>query len=142
MSVEQATLFEYEEPQNGHVGAADVLGDACYDEDCRELMQSSNGNEAYQVRGLRTMRSVSEPAYTVLAAGPAAFYPPDFMGSEELERDDVRVRKFTEQEMALLQTFSKDYCFVGDTKTSLRRQIGNAVPPLLALRLAEAVAET
>ena len=142
MSVEQATFTEYEETRSQHVGATDVLGDACYDDDGRELMQSSNGNESYQVRGLRTMRPVSEPSYTVLSAGPASLYPAGFEGGEELVRSEERIRVLTEDEMALLQSFPEYYEFVGRNKTSLRRQIGNAVPPLLARRLAKEVGET
>ena len=40
-------------------------------------------------------------------------------------------RKLTNKEAALIQTFPRDYKFYG-TMTSVRRQIGNAVPPLLS----------
>lgn len=48
-------------------------------------------------------------------------------------------RPLTLAEMAVLQTFPEEHLFFG-TFTSIARQIGNAVPPLLARRVAEAVA--
>jgi DNA (cytosine-5)-methyltransferase 1 len=39
-------------------------------------------------------------------------------------------------ELAALQTFPKDYCFAGKRRDRVR-QIGNAVPALLAQRLIE-----
>jgi len=42
--------------------------------------------------------------------------------------DGKKARKLTNEELAILQGFPKDYKFWG-TKTSVRKQIGNAVPP-------------
>lgn len=42
--------------------------------------------------------------------------------------DGKSARKLTNKELAILQGFPKDYKFWG-TKTSIRKQIGNAVPP-------------
>jgi DNA (cytosine-5)-methyltransferase 1 len=51
-------------------------------------------------------------------------------------------RPITVREAARLQTFSDDFAFGdGQSMTAVSKQIGNAVPPLLALRIAEAVAE-
>lgn len=56
--------------------------------------------------------------------------------SDRAGTDAIRV---TTAELAALQTFPPGYPFVG-TKTAVGRQIGNAVPPLLARRLLEQVA--
>jgi DNA (cytosine-5)-methyltransferase 1 len=57
-------------------------------------------------------------------------------------RSDRRVnRVITHQEAALLQTFPANYLWCG-SKIEIARQIGNAVPPLLARALAVAVARS
>lgn len=50
-------------------------------------------------------------------------------------------RVITHQEAALLQTFPDDYVWCG-SKIEIARQIGNAVPPLLARALAKVVAKS
>lgn len=47
-----------------------------------------------------------------------------------------KVRYFTMRELARIQTFPDDFSFSG-SRTRITRQIGNAVPPLLAQALAE-----
>jgi len=47
-------------------------------------------------------------------------------------------RPITHREAARLQTFPDDFCFCG-TKIEIAKQIGNAVPPLLAAHVAGAV---
>ncbi len=47
-------------------------------------------------------------------------------------------RSITPREAARIQSFSDDYIFYGN-KTSVCKQIGNAVPPLLALALGKAI---
>ncbi|AFI03735.1 DNA cytosine methyltransferase [Helicobacter cetorum] len=47
-------------------------------------------------------------------------------------------RSITPREAARIQSFSDDYIFYGN-KTSICKQIGNAVPPLLALALGKAL---
>jgi DNA (cytosine-5)-methyltransferase 1 len=49
-------------------------------------------------------------------------------------------RVMTPRELARLQSFADDFKFVG-TKSSILKQIGNAVPPLLAFHIAQAVAQ-
>ncbi|MCQ2984424.1 DNA cytosine methyltransferase [Helicobacter pylori] len=47
-------------------------------------------------------------------------------------------RSITPREAARIQSFSNNYIFYGN-KTSVCKQIGNAVPPLLALALGKAI---
>jgi len=49
-------------------------------------------------------------------------------GTEGYIHDNHYARKLTNEECAILQGFPKEYKFYGN-KTSVRRQIGNAVPP-------------
>ncbi len=56
-------------------------------------------------------------------------------GENMLRRDDGSVRYFTVRESARLQTFPDEYVFMA-SRTEAMRQIGNAVPPLVAELLA------
>jgi DNA (cytosine-5)-methyltransferase 1 len=62
-------------------------------------------------------------------------------GENMLARVDGSVRYFTVREAARLQTFPDDYTFRG-AWTEAMRQLGNAVPVLLAETVARSVAET
>ncbi len=52
----------------------------------------------------------------------------------------IQDRSISLREGALLQTFPKDFVFTGN-KVDIARQIGNAVPPLLAERIGESIIE-
>lgn len=57
-----------------------------------------------------------------------------------LVREDGSVRYFTVREAARIQTFPDGYCFHGSW-TETMRQLGNAVPVMLARLVAASVAE-
>lgn len=50
-------------------------------------------------------------------------------------------RHFTEREFACLQTFPLDHVFVGN-RSSVIRQVGNAVPPAFSTKLYEGIRKT
>jgi DNA (cytosine-5)-methyltransferase 1 len=68
-----------------------------------------------------------EPAPTVLAFGGGGSYAYHYDRSRSM---------LTSRERARIQTFSDDFLFSGDA-AQVRAQIGEAVPPLLAWRIAE-----
>jgi DNA (cytosine-5)-methyltransferase 1 len=74
------------------------------------------------------MRSVDRPSYTVLACNPLKW----------VEEDGTIMRKMTECEAAILQTFPVSYYLGGASVSSRRRGVGNALPPEAARRMVAA----
>ena len=81
-----------------------------------------NGNQANSAR-----RGIDTPAPTIHFG--ARMNSVEWVG-------DVNPTRVTVQEAATLQSFPPDYPWQG-TKTAQYQQVGNAVPPLLALRVLE-----
>ncbi len=90
-------------------------------------------NTPYSVKGLMSniyrRLHENEPAYTVIASGGGGTWGYHFKEH----------RPLTNRERARLQSFPDDYNFQGNT-TEVRRQIGNAVPPVGIYPFAERIA--
>ena len=81
-----------------------------------------------------TGSDIDEPAKTLKAGGHGV------PGDENMIRlRDGSIRYFTTRESARLQTFPDDYVFAGSWTESMR-QIGNAVPVMLAHTMGDAIA--
>jgi DNA (cytosine-5)-methyltransferase 1 len=75
--------------------------------------------------------SINRPIGTLLASS---------FGCKWMVEINGKRRSLTIEECAILQSFPKDYKFKGSKKT-IFRIIGNAVPPLMARKFAEAIKE-
>ena len=73
-----------------------------------------------------------KPSYTI----PARYYKD---GANALVKySDETIRKLDFKECARIQSFPRNYIFVG-SKVHIYKQIGNAVPPLMAMKVAELI---
>lgn len=86
------------------------------------------GATSEQTSGQRP-RAQTPPAHTILGRGSAAW-----------KRGSEHVRRVTVAEAAVLQSFPADYPWQGNS-TAQYRQVGDAVPPLLARAIVSAILE-
>lgn len=95
-------------------------------------VRDTNGNHSYnrKIIGLEGFKSIHEPTYTLCAAGPLKLYRTNKYGIPE------NIRNLTIEECLTIQgfpKFPKNYIFPTDmSKTSIFKQIGNAVSPPIA----------
>jgi len=78
-------------------------------------------------------RSIDEPSDTIVCANGLRFTDFEIKSQKKIKHRkniDGYERKLTNEEVSLLQGFPKNYKFYGN-KSSVRKQIGNAVPPQL-----------
>jgi len=86
----------------------------------------------YKIKSLKKIRNRNPTYYKKHPANdivsPCSTILNKDRGTEGYIHDNEYTRKLTNEELATLQGFPKSYRFYGN-KTSVRRQIGNAVPP-------------
>lgn len=92
-------------------------------------VRDANGNHSYnrKIIGLEGFKTIDEPTYTLCAAGPLNLYRSNKNGTP------IHVRSLTIEECLVVQGFPEGYRFPTDmSKTSIFKQIGNAVSPPIA----------
>lgn len=133
MSVEQATLFEYEEPGRPWVTVGEAIAGLPDDAPNHEPRWPS---ESVQERwGKRTYGvDVYDPEFAhQFKLDPGK--PSNTVTSSNRHFHPFEPRNITIRECARLHSFPDEFVFTG-TLTEQQRQVENAVPPLLAFRLA------
>lgn len=97
----------------------------------------TNGNEyqftSYKVYSTKYIRGKNPIMYKKyppnhLDASCSTITAKDRSTASDMITDNLYARKLINEELAILQGFPKEYRFYGN-KTSVRKQIGNAVPP-------------
>lgn len=100
--------------------------------DARQWYVSSYGHSK-QNRDKIT-RSIDEPSDTIVCANDMRITDHEVYSQKKVRHRAKPVgfeRKLTNEELAVLQGFTKSYKFFG-SKSSIKRQIGNAVPPAIS----------
>lgn len=104
-----------------------------------------NGGFSYIYMSRNRVMSWDKPSYTILASARHILLHPDSPPMIKVGRDERifagygKPRRLSIRECARIQTFPDSYRFVGNTVIDKYALIGDAVPPLLAQRVAEAV---
>ena len=104
--------------------------------DSRDFFISNSGHSTQNRESIT--RSVDQPADTIVCGSQMIITDYEIKSIKKIRNsntiEDVKnfARKLTNEELAILQGFRKDFKFYGG-KTSVRKQIGNAVPPPLIL---------
>ncbi|MEK5266899.1 DNA cytosine methyltransferase [Weizmannia sp. FSL W8-0401] len=137
LNVEQ---FDYPEPLPQKVTLCDAL------KDMPEPLPGEICDAPYSSRFMsrNRKRNWDEVSYTIPAMAKQVPLHPSSPNMEKLGKDlwkfgdDGVTRRFSWREAAAIQTFPRNLEFVGDL-TSKYKQIGNAVPVLLASAVAEKV---
>lgn len=96
------------------------------------------------------VRSWDEPGFTVQASGRQCQLHPQAPKMEKIEKNLQRFvpgkehlyRRMTVREVARVQSFPDDYCFLYDDVNDGYKMIGNAVPVNLAYHVARSIIET
>lgn len=85
-------------------------------------------------------RSIDEPSQTIVNGNDMQFTDNRVMSTKyhQFENDYNVIRKLTNEELAILQGFRKDFKFYG-SKSSIKKQIGNALPAPVSKAFAEQV---
>lgn len=120
-------LFENKQPW---VSIGEVLKDIPEPEDVHDLFNHTYSKFKLKFNGYLGNRAIdpAKPAPTVTARG-------DGRGGVVVLHHPKNHRRMSARELALTQSFPVDFVFEGNN-SSVYRQIGNAVPPMMALALA------
>lgn len=125
----------------------DAIGDLPPFED-RVDDEVYNGGFSYIYMSRNRVMSWDKPSYTILASARHILLHPDSPPMIKVGRDErvfasgKEPRRLSLRECARIQTFPDSYRFVGNTIIDKYALIGDAVPPLLAQRVAEAVLQS
>lgn len=78
-------------------------------------------------------RSIDEPIMTVVSGNDYQFTDKPKMSTKyhQFKNDYKEIRRLTNEELAILQGFRKDFKFYG-SKSSVKKQIGNALPSIIS----------
>jgi len=104
-----------------------------------------NGGLSRIYRSRNRVANWDKPSYTILASARHIPMHPDSPPMVKVGKDerdfagDGKPRRLSVKECARIQTFPDSYRFVGRNAVDKYALIGDAVPPLLAQRVAEAV---